>query len=186
MNLAEVIQDHMSITKSTKADACKRNNGPTDLSPMVVWIDNEDRTNVAIVEVKGNTMEYMPRVLGFMVQQNPKAVVFISESLAKSVDSVEDLDKFLAEHKPGDLSQQYQARGPLSGIQELIAFNGIDMSTGSQMQGIVRFTYDDHGMPVFGDTEVSEIPREHVDSANMSWVFNMFYEFMLSQRAEQN
>lgn len=186
MNLAEVIRDHMSITKSTKADACKRNNGPTDLVPMIVWIDEDDQTNVAVVEVKGNTMEYMPKVLAFMAQQNPKAVVFIAESLAKTVDSPEDLEKYLAGHKPGDLRKQYEARGPLSGIQELIAFNGIDMVTGRQAQGVVKFSYDDQGMPVFDETEVNEVPENHVDKANMTWLFDKFYGFMKAQQAEQN
>lgn len=186
MNLAEVIQDHMSITKMTKVDACERNNGPTDLSPMVVWVDSEGKTNVAVVEVKGNTLEYMPKVLSFMAEQNPRVLVFIAESLAKSVGSEAELEKFLADHEPGELRRQYEARGPLSGVRELIAFNGIDMATGEQVQGLVHFTYDDHGIPVFSETEVSEIPRENIDKANMTWLFDTFYEFMRMKQAEKN
>lgn len=186
MNLAEIIRCHVDITKATKTDACERNGGPADLNPMMVWIDEEDKTSVAIVEAKGNTLDYMPKVLGLVARQSPKVVIFISESLAKSCESPEEFEAYMQDHKPGDLKKKYEELGPLSGIQELIAFNGIDLATGKQMQGITTFAYDDKGIPVFGDTEVDEIPDDHIDRANISWVFAQFYEFMRSMKAEQN
>lgn len=186
MNLADTIRDHINITKETKLDACRRSGGPADLNPMVVWIDEEDKTSIAVVETKGNTTEYMPKILGLLAQQSPKAVIFMAESLAKSCASPEEFDEFMKSHQPGDLRKLYESRGPLSGVTELIAFNGIDLTTGKQMQGVTTFTYDDQGLPVFGETEVNEIPVEHIDKANVSWIFGEFYEFMKSMKSEMN
>lgn len=186
MILTEFIGVHMDITKSTKADACKRNNGPTDLTPMIVWLDQEEKMNVAVVEVKGNTLDFMPRVLAFMTQQNPKLVLFIAESLAKTADSPMEINEFLSTHKPGDLAKQYKSMGPLSGVEEIIAFNGIDMSTGSQAQGMILLSYDDWGQPIFSDPQVIEVPEEYIDAANMTWLFDNFYKFMKAQQAEMN
>lgn len=186
MNLAETLRDHVEVSKLTKIDACRRNNGPADLQPMVVWVDGEDKTNVAIVDAKGNTSEFMPQLLGLLAKQSPKIIVFMAESLAKSMNSPEELDEFIASHKPGDLREIYNSQGPLSGIQELIAFNALSLVTGQQMQAVARFTYDDFGIPVFSETEIAEIPAEHIDKANVSWMFSQFYEFMQSLRNEMN
>lgn len=186
MNLDEIIRDHIEITKATKFDACERNGGPSDLNPMVIWIDEEEKTSIAVVEAKGNTTEYMPKVLGLLAKQSPKVIIFMAESLAKSCASQEEFEVFMKQHKPGDLKKLHNSRGPLSGVVELIAFNGIDLATGKQMQGVATFTYDDKGLPVFGSTEISEIPAEHIDKANMSWMFGEFYEFMKSLKSETN
>jgi hypothetical protein len=185
-NLADTLRRHVEIMKMTKIDACRRNNGPADLVPMCVWVDGEDQTNIAIVDAKGHTSDFMPKLLSLLAKQSPKIIVFMSESLAKQVGSAKELDEFLATSKPGDLRKLYDAHGPLSGLQELIAFSALSVVTGEQMQAIAKFTYDDSGLPVFSETEMMEIPRADTDKANISWLFDKFYEFMKSSQAETN
>jgi hypothetical protein len=185
VSIAEIVRDHVEVAKLTKADACQRNGGPSDLSPMMIWVDGDDKTNVALVDAKGSTMEYMPKVLSLVAQQLPKYIIFVAESLAREATSREEVDSLLEDHKPGDFSRQHNELGPLSNLKELLAFNGIDLSTGEQAQGVAMFTYDDFGQPVFSDTEVVTVPEEHINDANVTMIFGQFYRFMQLMR-EQN
>ena len=53
MNISELVADHVEVLKHTKIDGCRRNKGPMDLQPMMVWVDSDDDTNIAILETKG-------------------------------------------------------------------------------------------------------------------------------------
>lgn len=186
MNLIDVVREHLDITMSTKIDACQRNNGPTDLMPMMIWISADDTTNLAIVDAKVNTTDYMPKALSLIHKQSPKVIIFMSESLGKAITSETELDKFVKSHKPGDLEKLHTKYGPLSGLQELIAFNAIDMATGSQVQAILTFAYDDKGIPVFNEPDIQEIPTSLIERANISSIFNAFYKFTLAEKSSLN
>lgn len=180
--LTEFVSAHLEITKITKAQSCETAGGPSDLAPMMIWLDADDKTNLALVDVKGNLLDFMPKILTLVAKQNPKYVVYVVEGLAKSVESEADLEKFAEQHKPGDLSRQYAKLGPLAGLTELIALHALDTESGEQVQGIARYTYDDKGQPVFVESDVQTVPRKHIDKANMSIVFDSFHKFMVSLR----
>ena len=185
-DLVDVVREHMDITMSTKIDACQRNNGPTDLMPMMIWISADDTTNLAIVDGKVHAADYMPKALSLIYKQSPKVIIFMSESLGKALTSETELDQFVNSHQPGDLEKLHTKYGPLSGIQELIAFNAIDMTNGSQVQGILTFAYDDKGIPVFNEPDIQEIPTSLIERANISSIFNAFYKFTLEEKSNLN
>ena len=186
MNLSELVRTHLEITMSTKVDACERNGGPTDLQPMMIWIDSDDKTSVAIVDSKTNTMDYMPKALSFVHKQNPKMIMFMSESLGKSIDSLDELANLEKSHKHGDLKKMYDRRGPLSGVREMITMSAIDMNSGKQVQAVLGFSYDDKGIPAFHEPNIHEVPEEFIDRANVSSMLNAFYLFMLKKKSELN
>lgn len=186
MKLAELVLEHIEITKQTKVESCRHNKGPSDLLPMIIWVNSKDETNLAIVDVKGQTLDYMPKALSMVSQQDPKVVIWISESLCMAVDTSKSFDDFKETHKSGDLAKLYASRGPLSGVEELIAFNGLDTTTGEQVQGMSKFHYDDSGMPVFGETKVFPIEAKYLNEANVTMIFGQFYQFMVGLRANKN
>lgn len=185
MKLTELVLAHIEITQKTKEESCRHNGGPSDLSPMLLWVDSSDETSLAIVEAKGSVLEYMPQALELISQQNPKVVMFICESYGKKLDKTE-YKKFVNSHKSGDLSKIYADRGPLSGIDELIAFNALDTNTGEQVQGITKFHYDDLGLPIFGETTVQSIEEKYLDEANVTMLFKQFYTYIQIKQAEKN
>lgn len=186
MKLTELILDHIELTKLTKEESCRHNGGPSDLMPMMIWVDTLGKTGLACIEHKGNTMDYMPKALNLVAQQDPEFVLFVAESLAMKVDGMEALEEFKKTHKSGDLAKMHAKRGPLSGIEELIAFNGLNTNTGEQVQGFVKFHYNDIGVPIFGETTVQSIDEKYIDESNVTSVFNQFYKFMVSRKACQN
>lgn len=186
MKLTELVLDHIEITKQTKQEACRHNEGPSDLTPMVIWVNSKDETNLAIVDVQGRTVEYMPKTLSMVALQDPKVVIWISESLSMAIGNEKSFDEFKETHKSGDLAALYAERGPLSGVEEIIAFNALDTDTGEQVQGLTRFHYDDSGMPVFGETSVFVVEEKYVDEANVTMIFKQFYQFMVEIRANKN
>jgi hypothetical protein len=153
---------------------------------MLIWVDALDKTNLAIVDAKGAVSEYMPQALELISNQNPKIVIFICESLGKKIDSGDDIEKFKKTHKSGDLEKQFTRRGPLSGIEELIALSALDVSTGEQVQGFTKFHYDDFGLPVFGETVVSPIEEKYFDESNMTTLFKQFHLYHLFKKAREN
>lgn len=185
VDLTTAIEMNVRAIKDTKLEACKRMGGPTDLSPMMAWVTDDNSMNVALVDVKGTAVEYMPPVLSLVAQQMPKFVIFIAESLAKQCADRDEVDELLATHQPGGFAKEVAERGPLSGITELIAFNGLDTHTGEQVQGYVSFTYDDFGQPVFSEPHITNVPDEYKDHANVTMIFSQFHRFMESMR-EQN
>ncbi len=186
MKLAELVLEHIEITKQTKEASCRHNGGPADLAPMLLWVDNLDKTSLAIVDAEGTISEYMPKALNLIGKQNPKIVMFICESLGMSLDNVDDLKKFRNTHTSGDLSKLWERRGPLSGVEELIAFNALDINTGEQVQGIVKFVYDDFGLPIFGETTVQQIDEKYLDESNLTSLFKQFHFYSQSKQAKNN
>jgi hypothetical protein len=182
--LIELVQMHSEIAKTTKVQACKTQGGPCDLHHMMIWVDGNDKTNLAIVDVKGQMTEYMPKMLALVGEQSPKVVMFLAESLAYEASSVEEAEEVRQKYKNGEFAETYRELGPLSGLKELIAFNALDVITGEQVQGVVPFMYDDKGMPVFGETQVSLVDREHVESANVTHMFDLFYQFTVWKHAQ--
>ena len=185
MKLTELVLEHIEMTQRTKEASCEHNGGPSDLLPMLVWVNGLDETSVAIIEVKNSVLESMPQVLSLLVKQNPKVVMFICESYAVKLDKTE-LQEFQDTHKSGDLAKIYAEHGPLSGVDELIAFNALDTDTGEQVQGYTRFHYNDIGLPVFGETEVHSLEHGQLDQANTTMIFNQFYKYIQIKRAENN
>ena len=182
MNISEFVAEHIEVLKHTKIDGCRRNNGPMDLQPMMVWLNEHDDTNIAILETKGeNTLDYVPQTFGLLTQQNPKFVIFMAESLARVLDKSE-VDQFLGAHIPGDLQKEHKSRGPLSGIKELIAFNGLDTDTGEQVHGFMEFAYDDFGIPVFSEPRIDVVSEDQIDKANMTFLFREFYKIITKMR----
>lgn len=182
MNISELVADHVEVLKHTKIDGCRRNKGPMDLQPMMVWVDSDDDTNIAILETKGEgVLDYVPQTLGLVAQQNPKFIIFMAESWARAIDKSE-VDEFLGSHKPGDLQKLHDSRGPLSNVKQLIAFNGLDTDSGEQVHGFVEFTYDDFGIPVFAEPRIAVVPDDQIDNANMTYLFGEFYKFMTKVR----
>jgi len=186
MDLEQQMRTHVAITQATKADACRRNGGPADLSPMLIWVGQDDKQSIAVIEAKDNTMGHLAAALGLVAKQDPRIVIFMSEGYATTVESQEQLDEFARTHKRGDLEKLHSELGPLSGVTELIAFNGIDVKTGRQMQAVSRFGYDDKGQPRFEDVEVREVPPEIFEKANVTFVFDAFYDFMKKVKSETN
>ncbi|NCV44528.1 MAG: hypothetical protein EBW15_07025, partial [Actinobacteria bacterium] len=43
--LTEFVSAHLEITKITKAQSCETAGGPSDLAPMMIWLDADDKTN---------------------------------------------------------------------------------------------------------------------------------------------
>jgi len=186
MKLTELVLDHIEITKQTKEQSCRHNGGPADLSPMLLWVDELDKTSLAIVDAKGTVRDYMPKALELIAKQNPKIVIFICESLGMKLDSVDEMKKFGETHKSGDLEKLFARRGPLSGVEELIAFNALDTSTGEQVQGMAKFHYDDFGLPVFGETTVHTVEDKYLDESNVTSLFKQFYLYCLLKKARAN
>jgi hypothetical protein len=152
---------------------------------MLVWVNGSDETSLAIIDVMGSVLESVPQALSLVAAQNPKVVMFICESYGMKLDKTE-FEEFRDSHQSGDLSKIYAERGPLSGVDELIAFNALDTSTGEQVQGYTRFHYNDLGLPVFGETEVQSLDNKHLDKANVTRLFKQFYNFIQIKRAEKN
>lgn len=186
MNLEQQLRGHAEATKATKADACRRNGGPADLAPMLIWVGQDGKASIALIDAKGNTMDYMPQALALVGKQNPRIVIYMTEGYATSVKSIEEYDEFAKTHKHGDLEKAFSKLGPLSGVTELIALSGIDVETGRQMQAVTRFGYDDKGQPQFEETNVHEVEPENIERANVSFVFDAFHEFMKQAKAETN
>jgi len=42
VNISEFVAEHIEVLKHTKIDGCRRNKGPMDLQPMMVWINEHD------------------------------------------------------------------------------------------------------------------------------------------------
>jgi hypothetical protein len=106
----------------------------------------------------------------------------MAESLARAIDKSE-VDRFLSTHVPGNLQKEHKSRGPLSGIKELIAFNGLDTDTGEQVHGFMEFTYDDFGIPVFSKPRIEMVSEDQIDKANMTFLFHEFYKIIKKMRA---
>lgn len=186
MTLADHLRDHVSATKATKVDACRRNGGPADLLPMLIWVGWDNKSSIALMEAKGSTMDYLPKMLSLVAQQDPQILIYMAESFAKTVGSEAELTKFEMTHAHGDLRRLHERLGPLSGVVELIAFSGIDLATGEQMQAICRFGYDDQGIPKFDETDFRAVERSNIGRASVTLIFDAFYEFMKKTRAEKN
>jgi len=186
MKLAELVLEHIEITKQTKEQSCRHNGGPADLSPMLLWVDELDKTSLAIVDADGKMSDYMPQALGLIAKQNPKVVIFICESFGMQLDSIDEMKKFGKTHKSGDLEKLFAKRGPLSGVEELIAFNALDTSTGEQVQAYIKFRYDDFGLPVFGETMVRPIEDKYLDESNVTSIFKQFYLYCLFKKRREN
>lgn len=185
MKLTELVLEHIDLTKKTKEESCRHNGGPSDLSPMLLWVNSLDETSLAILEIKGGVLESMPPALNWVAEQNPKAIMFICESYGKKFNKTE-FEEFRDGHKAGDLSKIYAERGPLSGVDELIAFNALDTNTGEQVQGYTRFHYDDLGLPIFGETSVQSLDAKYLDDANVTMMFKQFYTYIQIRQAEKN
>lgn len=186
MKLTELVLEHIEITKQTKEASCKHNGGPSDLSPMLLWVDKSDNTSLAIVNAEGSVRDYMPQALELISKQDPKFVIFICESLGMKVDSIDELKNFEKTHKSGDLAKLFAKRGPLSGVEEIIAFNALDTNTGEQVQGLAKFHYDDFGLPVFGETTVQTIEDKYLDESNVTALLKQFHLYTLLKRAYKN
>lgn len=186
MKLEELVLEHIEITKKTKEESCRHNGGPSDLSPMLIWVNESDKTSLAIVDVKGSIREYMPQALELISKQDPKVVVFICESFGKKLDSTDDFEKFKKNHKSGDLEKQFTKRGPLSGIEELIAISALDVNTGKQVQGVAKFHYDDFGFPIFDETSIHQIEEKYFDHSNITALFKQFHIYSTMKKAKKN
>ena len=180
--LTEFVEAHLAVTKITKAHSCETAGGPSDLSPMMIWLDADDKTNLALVDMKGNLLDYMPKVLSLVAKQNPKYIIYVVEGFSKSVSNEAELEEFTKTHKPGDLAKLHKELGPLAGLEEIIALHALDTESGEQVQGIARYTYNDKGQPVFANSYVQELPSDLFDRANMSIIFDSFHKFMVSHR----
>ncbi len=186
MKLTELVLDHIEITQHTKEATCREHKGPSDLAPMLLWVDNSDQTNVMVLAVEGRPTQYMPEALQLVVKQDPKFVIFICESLGMSLDSTEDFQNFSKTHKSGDLEAIYKERGPLSNVEEIIVFNAIDLTSGEQVQGITKFKYDDFGHPIFGETTVYTLDQKYVNEASVTSMLNQFHLWVQAKRASRN
>lgn len=181
MNVVDVARIHMEITMTTKKAACDNAGGPTDLSPMMIWQNEANEVSLMLVDAKGTTTDYMPKALNLVAQQSMKFLCFVSESFGISLGSTEELDKFMETNRPGSLRAKFSDTGPLSGVNELISLNCINIESGEQAQAIVKFTYDDRGQPVFDEMSADFIPEQHIDKANVSMMFSQFHKFMVAK-----
>ncbi|MBM4058556.1 MAG: hypothetical protein FJ275_10040 [Planctomycetes bacterium] len=186
MDLARQMRDHAEATKATKTDACRRNGGPTDLHPMLIWVGVDGKANIALMEAKGGPMGYLPPALSLVSRQNPTIVIYVAESYGKILDPKTSLSEFEQTHEHGALAREHERLGPLSGVEELIALSGLDLATGEQMQAVCRFGYDDWGIPKFEETDIQMVQRSNIGRASVTLIFDAFYQFMAKMGAEKS
>lgn len=182
--LADLLGIHIEAAKTTKLAACTEQGGPCDINQMMIWVDENDKTGLAVMDIKGDVKEYLGEALALLTEQSPKFVILVGEALGQSASSAEEAKELREKYERGKMSEDHRTLGPLAGLREFIALNAVDTITGDQMQAIAEFTYDDFGLPVFRQNVIGEIPRRMYGEAYISTMLDRFHQFMVWSRAQ--
>ena len=94
------------------------------------------------IRLHGHPVETLPDAWGVLLEQtDPCMVIMASEAYCNMSP-----DGTLEEH--GDFEKDFK-ENPMSSVSEILNVHGIDMETGRQYGGFVRFVIGDRGLPVF-------------------------------------
>jgi hypothetical protein len=166
------IKQVMSNFIDLKIKTCANNNGPQDLAPMYHVVLENDDILAAIAPLDKHPVEALRDTLPLVLfNNNPKFTMFMTEGYMRSIASLGETRN----HVRGQLEQEFK-ENPAADVKETINVHGMDRS-GTQVMGVVTFTYDDQGRPVFDEPMFAEVVEEMLE-ANVPQIFALSYQYV--------
>jgi hypothetical protein len=157
-----------------KIMTCEKNNGPQDLAPMYHLVLDNDDIMAAIAPIDKTPIEALVETLPLVLfNQKPKFTIFMVEGYMKSSKSIREAK----DHVKGSLEIDFKENAATD-VKETITVHGMDKS-GTQVMGVVAFTYNDFGVPVFEEPMFAEVVEEMME-ANVPQIFALSYEYVKS------
>lgn len=168
------IKQVMSNFIDLKIKTCQKNNGPQDLAPMYHVVLENDDILAALAPLDKHPVEALMETLPLVLfNNNPKYTMFMTEGYMRNTASLETAK----DHVRGDLEKEFKAN-PATDVKETINVHGMDRE-GTQVMGVVTFTYNDFGQPIFDEPMFAEVKDEMME-ANVPQVFALSYQYVKS------
>lgn len=146
MKIEEEVKIAVSTFCKMKRAMCERENGPYDLAPMLHFKYSHLKTYCGML-LAGDPVEMVPPAWGRILEDGiPEFVMLMVEAYAS-----ENVDNY----RKGAMEQDFK-NNPDSRVREAITIQAVDIKTGRQMTGIVRYVYGDDGLPVFDEPSIGE------------------------------
>lgn len=141
----------LEIFTQIKTGICQEAKGPTDLAPMLHFkLQHMRGFHGMLITQEGDPIVALPgawhKVLG---NGFPEIMMFLTEGYAKKMPKDTAMPQ---EHIRGEYEQEFK-EDPTSDVTEAITMHAMELNSGKQFSGIVLYTYDDAGMPVFAEIE---------------------------------
>ena len=145
------IKKELEIAVSTfckmKRAMCEREGGPYDLAPMLHFKYGHLRTYCGMLLAGGDPVEMIPHAWERILEDGiPEFVMLMVEAY-----SSENVDNY----RKGAMERDFK-ENPESKVREAITIQAVDIKTGRQMTGIVRYGYGDDGLPVFDEPSIGD------------------------------
>ena len=135
----------------TKRDLCVRERGPTDLAPMLQYrLRLASKTRV--IPLSGKTLyTAFPHVWGRILQEGTPDRLTLLMDTYKGEVTVRD-GRLPDTCRRGQLAHDFRTN-PCSSVTHGLYVIGVDIPSGKQIHIEVAYGYDDHGLPVFTDSD---------------------------------
>jgi hypothetical protein len=151
MTLEEELKFALGKFCEMKSAMCAQEGGPQDLAPMLHFKYLHLNAYCGML-LPGNPFEILPQAWRQILDDGmPEVVMFMVEGYAS--------EALPEEYERGAMEKDFK-ENPESNVKEVITLQAVDIKTGSQMTGIVSYTYGDDGMPMFGNSNIGPCEGE--------------------------
>lgn len=177
----DFVSNLLDTSSLVKLSSCYDNGGPIGIPSVLCYVTGAGPVMIPMPDDADDHLVWLASSLFKAFQKyGPFVEVgFVGEAFGKDFGSKEKLEEALEAGQAGGLQEQFEM-SPLNGISELLVAYALSGS-GEASAAIVDFTYNDKGIPLFGEPEYSSGDHEGM----IPHVLTTFYKFLQEQGGDE-